>query len=63
MSKALRIACAANFGVVMLTNTSAPEPCSWTICESTVGSLTSYETSATIIDFALSPRPSFRPFR
>jgi hypothetical protein len=35
------IACAANFGVVMLKKVSAPEPLSSTICESTVGSVTS----------------------
>src|SRR5688572_13110812 len=45
MSCALRIACAANLGVEMLKNTSAPLLCSCTICESTVGSVTSYETS------------------
>src|SRR3954451_17592445 len=38
ISCAFLIACAANFGVVMLKNTSAPEPFSETICESTVGS-------------------------
>src|SRR5919108_3476475 len=59
MSYALRIACAANLGVVTLKNTFAPEACSCTICESTVGSLTSYDTSATIMLFALAPRPSF----
>ena len=32
------IACAANFGVAMLTKMSAPEALSRTICESTVGS-------------------------
>src|ERR1041384_3242842 len=38
ISAAFLIACAANFGVVTLKNTSAPEPLSETICESTVGS-------------------------
>ena len=32
------IACAANFGVVMLKNTSAPVDFSLTMCESMVGS-------------------------
>ena len=35
------IACAANFGVVMLMKTSAPEAFSLTICESIVGSVIS----------------------
>ena len=33
MSAALRIACAANFGVAMLKKTLAPESLSWMICE------------------------------
>src|SRR5215475_4111496 len=37
----LRIACAANFGVAAITNTSAPEAFSPTIWESMVGSATS----------------------
>jgi len=41
MSNVLRIAWAANFGVVTLKNTSAPEPLRLTICESMVGSVTS----------------------
>ena len=35
------MACAPNFGVVMLMKVSAPEACKVTICESTVGSVTS----------------------
>lgn len=38
ISKALRIDCAANFGVAAITKTSAPEAFSLTICESMVGS-------------------------
>ena len=38
ISKALRIDCAANFGVAAITNTSAPEAFSLTIWESMVGS-------------------------
>src|SRR4029453_12590047 len=45
MSAAFLIACAANFGVVMLKNTLAPLFLRFTICESTVGSVTSYDCS------------------
>src|SRR6185436_5511515 len=38
-SCAVRIACAANFGVVILKNTFAPDALSCSTCESTVGSL------------------------
>ena len=38
ISWALRIACAANFGVAAITKTSAPEAFSLTIWESMVGS-------------------------
>ena len=41
MSAALRIACAANFGVEMLKKTLAPESLSWITWLSTVGSVTS----------------------
>ena len=41
ISNALRIDCAANFGVAAITNTSAPEAFSLTICESMVGSVIS----------------------
>src|SRR5207253_1941524 len=56
ISCAFLIACAANFGVVTLKKTSAPEFFRLTICESTVGSAGSYGSSETIIVFALSPR-------
>ena len=55
MSYALRIAWAANFGDAKLKNVSAPEPFKVAICESTEGSVDSYDTSATIIERALSP--------
>ena len=41
MSCDFLIACTANFGVVMLKNTFAPLFLRLTICESTVGSVTS----------------------
>src|SRR3954468_5656489 len=41
ISCAFLIACAANFGVVTLKKTSAPEAFRLMICESTVGSLVS----------------------
>ena len=41
MSYDFLIAWTANFGVVMLKNTFAPEFFRFTICESTVGSVTS----------------------
>ena len=41
ISAALRIACAANFGIATLKNTSAPDAFSSTICESMVGSVVS----------------------
>src|SRR5258708_17993341 len=41
ISDALRIACAANFGVPAIKNASAPELFKLTTCESTVGSVTS----------------------
>src|SRR5688572_8967565 len=41
MSAALRIACAANFGMEMLKKTLAPESLSWMIWLSTVGSVVS----------------------
>ena len=41
ISAAFLIAMAANFGVVMLKNVSAPEACRRVICESIVGSVTS----------------------
>jgi hypothetical protein len=56
---AFLIACAANFGVVTLKNTSAPDSLRLMICESTVVSLVSYGSSAMI--FTLPPRPSLRP--
>src|SRR5215813_11632068 len=40
-SLTLRMACAANFGIETLKNTSAPDACSATIWESIVGSVTS----------------------
>ena len=49
MSYALRIVWTAAFGVAKIMSVSAPDPCSATTCESTVGSDTSYETSLTII--------------
>src|SRR5215470_2621955 len=62
ISCAFLIACAANFGVVTLKNTSAPEFFRDTIWESTVGSAGSYGSSETIMVLALSPSPSLRPF-
>src|SRR5688572_27297979 len=41
ISAALRIDCAANFGIEILKNTLAPESFIWMVCESTVGSVTS----------------------
>ena len=41
MSCALRMACAANFGVAARMKVLAPAPCRVAICESTVGSVTS----------------------
>ena len=41
ISAALRIACAANFGIEKLQKRSASENLRLTICESTVGSLVS----------------------
>ena len=55
------MACAAAFGELKLKNVSAPEVLRVTICESTVGSLTSNEASATIISLARSPSPSRSP--
>src|ERR1700733_2396775 len=57
------IACAANFGVDPLKNRSVPAAFSLRICESMVGSETSYDASATIMVAALSPRPDLMPFR
>src|SRR6266849_4984221 len=42
ISAALRIACAANFGVPATNSAPAPELFNVTTCESTVGSVTSY---------------------
>src|SRR5579875_684607 len=42
-SCALRIACAAVFGAAAQMNTSAPDDCNEVICESTVGSVASYD--------------------
>ena len=41
ISKTLRIACAAAFGVAPMISESAPEACKLMICESTVGSVVS----------------------
>src|SRR5882672_4013200 len=57
------MACAAIFGVAILMNTSALVDLSLTIWLSMVGSEVSKLSSAVIIDAALAPRPSFRPFR
>ncbi len=63
ISATFLIACAANFGVVILTNTSAPVDFSLTMWLSMVGSVVSKLSSAMIIVAALAPSPSFRPFR
>src|SRR2546421_7806409 len=63
VSYAARMACAANFGVVMLKKTFAPEDLSCRIWESTVGSPTSYDASATIIFWCSGPSPSLKPLR
>ena len=63
ISATFLIACAANFGVAMSTNTSAPLDFSLTMWLSIVGSVVSKLSSAMIIEAALAPRPSFRPFR
>src|SRR5215470_11946792 len=63
MSAAFLIAWAANFGVVTLKNTLAPLFFRLTICESTVGSVTSYDCSSTIAFLAASASPSLNPFR
>jgi len=43
------MAWAANFGELTLKNVSAPEACGVTTCESTVGSVDSYEATATLV--------------
>src|SRR5450755_830699 len=63
ISATFLIACAANFGVAMSTNTSALLDLSLTICESMLGSEVSKLSSAMIIEVALAPRPSLNPFR
>src|SRR5229473_1865126 len=47
ISAALRIACAANFGVPATNSASAPELFKVTTCESTVGAETSYAAVTT----------------
>src|SRR4051794_38773303 len=61
-SYALRIAIAANLGVATLRKVSALLACKVAICESTVASVVSYETSL-MIALALSPRPARKPIR
>src|SRR4029453_16192732 len=60
ISTALRMDCAANFGIDILKKTLAPESLSWIVCESTVGSVTSYVTCLTTLLASL-PRPSLKP--
>ena len=57
------IACAANFGVVKLKKTSAPDDLQLDDVgvDGRLGDFVA--SSATIIVAALAPRPSFRPFR
>ena len=55
MSWALRIACAANFGVVMLKNVSAPESLSLMICESTGNPLHYLNSVSTSVGGVLKP--------
>jgi hypothetical protein len=57
------IACAANFGVDALKKMSAPADFSLRICESMVGSVISYDASATTMVAAFSPRPALMPLR
>ena len=54
---------AANFGVGMLMKTSTPFDFRATTCESMVGTLVSYGSSATIMVAAFLPRPSLMPLR
>src|SRR5215472_3042666 len=58
---AFRSAWAAALTAAITNNVSAPDPFSVITCESTVGSVTSYEASATIMLAARLPRPSLRP--
>ena len=51
----------ANFGVLASYNRSAPDACNCRICESMVGSVTSYDSVFTTILSYLSPNPSFNP--
>ena len=61
MSWAFLIACTANFGIVTLKNTLAPEFLRLMICESIVGSVTSWLCLSTISFEAAAPRPSSMP--
>ena len=61
MSKALRMACAVNFGELASNSTVAPDAFNVRTWESIVGSVSSYDASLTIMLDALSPRPSRSP--